>query len=243
MKNVLLDLVYTPMTLFAVFIASLFGSLHCAGMCGGFVTLYASQSNNSALSHIAYNIGRCLTYCLVGAAAGVLGQQVNLGGALVGIQELAVLITGCLMIWWGVRAWFSGGLSLDSDPKSPGFFSIFQKPLKFILKTHGERAAWLQAFLLGVVTTLLPCGWLYMWVAVAAASADPLLGAATMLFFWAGTLPVMLSLGAILGGAFPMLRRQMPKLIPLLLLIAGSYSIYSHFTMKHEHHHHHHAHN
>ena len=56
-----------------VLVASLVGSLHCAGMCGGFVVFWAggdaSQGKNKVFAHMAYNGGRLVTYVLLGALA------------------------------------------------------------------------------------------------------------------------------------------------------------------------------
>ena len=58
--------------------ASLLGSAHCAGMCGGFVAFYAggaaSLRGRAAWScHLAYNGGRLAAYATLGGAAGLLG--------------------------------------------------------------------------------------------------------------------------------------------------------------------------
>ena len=60
-----------------VLMASLVGSVHCAGMCGGFVCFYAGAGVNDASSprpsllhaHALYNIGRLLSYLILGALA------------------------------------------------------------------------------------------------------------------------------------------------------------------------------
>ena len=58
----------------AVLVASLLGSPHCAGMCGGFVCFYSTQGGGARwYSHLAYNGGRLLSYLGLGLAAGLVG--------------------------------------------------------------------------------------------------------------------------------------------------------------------------
>jgi sulfite exporter TauE/SafE len=74
---------------------------------------------------------------------------------------------------------------------------------------------------MGLVTTLIPCGWLYAFVAVAGGTAHPLTGAGVMALFWLGTLPVMASLGLLAQSALGPLRRRLPILTASLLVVFG----------------------
>jgi len=85
-----------------------------------------------------------------------------------------------------------------------------------------------RAFAIGLVTTWLPCGWLYLFVLVAAATASPLTAVLVMTAFWLGTLPALTALvGGAIGtvGVAPRLRSAMPLLIAVVLLVSGSYTI------------------
>jgi uncharacterized protein len=59
---------FVPLT---VFIASILGSLHCAGMCGPIQTLVASNTKTS----ITYHFGRLISYATLGAIAGKFGES------------------------------------------------------------------------------------------------------------------------------------------------------------------------
>ncbi len=89
-----------------VFAASLLGSLHCAGMCGGFVSFYAgadtSRGIRRSFSHLAYNGGRLVTYTVLGVLFGWLGKAVDRAGSMAGVGRLAYLAAAVLMIAWGV---------------------------------------------------------------------------------------------------------------------------------------------
>ena len=81
--------------------------------------------------------------------------------------------------------------------------------LQKILTTAHTRSATLppmaHALATGLLTTLLPCGWLYAFVALAAGTASAPLGALVMLTFWIGTLPAIAAFWipvALLAGVF-----------------------------------------
>ena len=63
----------------AAFITGLLGSAHCFGMCGGISGLFAVNASVAAMrtqfsKAVAYNLGRVLTYAILGAAVAVLGK-------------------------------------------------------------------------------------------------------------------------------------------------------------------------
>jgi hypothetical protein len=53
--------------------------------------------------------------------------------------------------------------------------------------------------MLGLSTTLVPCGWLYAFVATAAASGSFVSGVSVMAAFWLGTVPALLVAGVGIG--------------------------------------------
>jgi sulfite exporter TauE/SafE len=207
----------------AVFLASLLGSTHCAGMCGAFLAFAVAgddrPSQPRARLHAAYNGGRLFTYMTLGAAAGALGSAVDLGGSAVGIQRAAASLAGAIMLGFGLVAVLR--LTGVRIPRAP-------LP-RFLRDTAaaGHRAVldWsplARAGAIGLLTTLLPCGWLYAFVITAAGTADPLTGAATMAVFWAGTLPVMVGLGVGVQALAGPLRARLPMLTSLLLVGVGA---------------------
>ena len=88
-----------------------------------------------------------------------------------------------------------------------------------------------RATIIGLLTTLLPCGWLYAFVITAAGTAHPALGALTMAAFWLGTLPVMISLGIGVQRLSGALRSRLPLLTSLLIVAVGLYTIAGRLTL------------
>lgn len=223
------------LTLFtAVFLASLLGSAHCAGMCGAFLAfavggvgdLGASASAATRTSRLAlnasYNLGRLVTYLVLGTVAGGIGAALDLGGSMVGVQRAAAIGAGAMMIGFGIVAVMrQSGVRV---PRMP-----LPSALTRLARAGHERAFDLapvaRAAAVGLLTTLLPCGWLYAFVITSAGTASPSLGALTMAAFWLGTLPIMAALGVGVQTLTGPLRRQLPLLTSLLLVAAGVYTV------------------
>ncbi|MFQ9446462.1 MAG: sulfite exporter TauE/SafE family protein [Christensenellales bacterium] len=74
------------MSLGALFLVGLMTSLHCVAMCGG---INVASAGNTRRSAILYNLGRVVSYTLVGAIVGALGSAFSLSTAVqAGIQLL-----------------------------------------------------------------------------------------------------------------------------------------------------------
>lgn len=210
----------------AVFGASLLGSLHCAGMCGGFVTFYAGADRSrgwmKSLSHVAYNGGRLLTYTMLGVMAGIMGRVLDLAGEAAGFQRTAAIVAGALMILWGLIMLLQvRGMKLDAHV--PAFAQRF---VSAALGQLGARPPVVKALALGLLSTFLPCGWLYAFAITAAGTGDPIIGALVMAAFWLGTLPIMLSLGLGIQALAGPLRRHLPTLSALILIVIGALTVF-----------------
>jgi len=213
----------------AVLTASLLGSTHCAGMCGAFAAFATSPDQRErpasrAALNTAYNSGRLTTYLMFGLAAGTTGAAFELGGSLVGIQRVASLAAAATMIGVGVMALLKHvGMHIGRMPV-PGFL------LRLAHAGHLRAFAMPplpRAFSIGLLTTFLPCGWLYTFVLVSAGTASPWFGALLMAVFWLGTLPVMAAVGVSAQLLTGSLRRYLPLITNLLLIGVGLWMVVS----------------
>lgn len=211
----------------AVLVASLLGSAHCAGMCGAFLAIAVTPGRPASAAerarlHAAYNAGRLVTYLSLGFIAGLIGAALDLSGSLVGVQRTAAIAAGSLMIAVGAAAVArSLGYAVPHPPVPP--------PMRrALLHAHRAVAAWppfYRAAAIGLFTTLLPCGWLYTFVIAAAGTASPLWGSVSMAAFWLGTLPVMVSVGVGVQAITGPLARRLPLLTSLLLVTVGLFTL------------------
>ncbi|MCA9002147.1 MAG: sulfite exporter TauE/SafE family protein [Planctomycetes bacterium] len=211
----------------SVLVASLVGSPHCVGMCGPLVAMAMREQDGvraGALGHVGYHGGRLVSYLLLGAAAGALGGTLNLGGSLLGFQRFAVTASALFLIGFGfqqlLRHW---GPALRFLPKrkpssTPGLLSRAYFAMN--RRIGGVRPT-TRATALGLLSALLPCGWLYAFAAVSAGTGTAALGAFAMGAFWLGTLPLLATFGLGIKRLLGPLERHMPVITALLLVAAG----------------------
>ncbi len=181
-----------------IFLAGLAGSVHCVGMCGGFVCVLGKDSRGPAASlrrHLIYNLGRVTTYCLLGAVVGTLGVLlVGHDGEATATslaQRALAIASGGLMVYIGMQflGLFRGGYL-----RGPGFGGdILASALRQLVKAPGAGAP----LALGTLNGFLPCPLVYAFLAQAAASGETLSGLLTMAAFGLGTFPAMLAMGGI----------------------------------------------
>ncbi|KAM3110739.1 urease accessory protein UreH domain-containing protein [Phormidesmis sp. 146-33] len=190
--------------LFLVMMLGFLGSFgHCVGMCGPLAVAFSlskeqtSDWRSSLLFHGLLNLGRILSYVLVGAGIGAIGSVLLAGGQLAGIesdlrQGLAIF-TGLLLIWMGLSQ-INPQFAKLPIPHPFRQHSLHQTlnagMIKLSLHSH-----WWTPFMLGLMWGLIPCGFLYTAQLKAAETGSLWKGSETMLAFGLGTLPSMVGVG------------------------------------------------
>lgn len=210
----------------AVLIASVVGSPHCAGMCGGLMLFALGADRDQAKGRrvrlqLAYHGGRLISYIALGATAGAVGAAVDFGGRFAGVQRGAAVFAGVLMIAFGLT------LLARAAGIRTGRFRM-PKPAAQLMERAHRFAFTLRptsrALTIGLLTALLPCGWLYAFAFTAAGTASPLWGAAVIAAFWVGTVPLM----ALLGTGFQLLTGRLHAHLPMLTgLVVTAVGIYT----------------
>jgi sulfite exporter TauE/SafE len=211
-----------------VFVSSLLGSLHCAGMCGPLVAAYSGMPGadapwrRRATAHAAYSAGRLAAYLAAGALAGRLGGAVDHAAAWAGIARGAAIVSGALIALWGLHT-FLGAVGIRVPRLAAPAPST--RALGVAMRAVTECGPAVRAATLGVGSALLPCGWLYAFVLTAAGSGSARGGALVMAVFFAGTLPVMLAFGEAIRALSGPLRRHVPAACALVLIALGLWTI------------------
>jgi len=223
-------------TLAAVLVASLLGSLHCAGMCGALVAFAVGGAEPHSLParvflQLAYHGGRLLTYGLLGAVCGLLGAALDLGASMVGLNRAAAMLAGVTMIGVGVVAVLRyRGIRLPQMPAVPWLHRILMAGQRMAVGLRPLP----RAGIIGLLTALLPCGWLYAFAVIAAGTGSAIWGAAIMVAFWAGTVPVLASLGLAVQTLTGTLGRRIPLATAILLVVLGLGTVAERFALSGE---------
>jgi sulfite exporter TauE/SafE len=178
----------------AALVTGLLGSAHCLGMCGGISGLFAMNMHVTSLraqfpKALAYNLGRVLTYTILGVAVAALGKA-----SVASIPNLAAplrLATGILIILVGLQLAFGWRLLAPVESAGARLWQKVAPAAKGLVPVETQ----VQALGLGLIWGLLPCGLVYSVLLMAATSAEPASGALVMIAFGLGTTPAMLATG------------------------------------------------
>lgn len=189
------------------------GSFHCIGMCGPIVLALPNHYQHKYVkiySSLLYNIGRVITYGVLGLLFGLLGEGIYLGG----FQQIVSIITGAVIILLVAFPYI-----LPSKMKQ---FSIMNYPwFKNAFSKLFKSESYFAYLFLGLINGLLPCGFVYIALSGALLMGDTLLGSMFMMLFGIGTIPAMFTLS--MAGTFVSLnfRNKIKKSIPYLSVIVG----------------------
>lgn len=214
--------------LLAVLAASLVGSLHCASMCGGFATAVSAAGGRGGLLRYAvlYHGGRLLGYLVLGVVAGSIGMGL---GAATGFQRAAGVLTGVILFGLALHTLFGDArpavplVRLRARPKTPG-------PLQRVLARLLGRGGSVAAAGIGLGSSLLPCGFLWAYVAVAGATSSIGLAALVMAVFWLGTVPALLSINVGVHWLRGRLGRHGRRVTAVVLLGLGTLALTGRLT-------------
>ena len=207
---------------------------HCAGMCGPLTVAFSLSERDKAPNwlsqlgfHVLLNLGRIISYALVGAALGGVGSVVLAGGQLAGIgsglrQGMAIL-TGLMLIWFGLSQ-----IKPDWLPRLPYLHPIqgsLHNRFSAAMTKLSLQTRWWTPALLGGFWGLIPCGFLYAAQIKAAETGNIWLGTATMFSFGLGTMPMMLFVGVSASQLSASRRSQLFRLGGWLTLVIGILTI------------------
>jgi uncharacterized protein len=170
------------MTTAAALIAGLATSLHCAGMCGpiacGLGTLAKSEGERLTAASL-YHGARLVSYGIIGAVCGALGQQP---------LKWFFASPAALLPWVMVAVLLLMAFGLDKKVPRPAILNRLAARARFKacgLSAYGGASA------MGLLTPFLPCGPLYLVFGAALLSGSAAKGAEFTLAFGLGTVPLL----------------------------------------------------
>lgn len=191
----------------AIWVASVLGSVHCAAMCGPFACLAATHGGAPRLSHHwSYQAGRLGGYLLLGTLAGGAGHWLDRAGLAVGVGRVAALAMAVLLVAWGLHALVTHRGGRLGELRLPDRIT---RRAGAVLGALMHQPPAVRGSATGLLTALLPCGWLWVFVAAALGSGSAVSGALVMAAFWAGSVP---ALALVVAGAARLAGRWQPRL-------------------------------
>lgn len=198
--------------LWTAFLLGFLGSFHCLGMCGPIALAISAQDKNRYLKNkLIYNLGRTVTYSVLGGSIGLLGFSL----ALAGIQQWISIAMGALII---VMAFFYK--RSERMVAQSGLFGVVGR-LRQLLGKYLKRGGTSAFFATGLLNGFLPCGMVYLALIASLAMQSPIYGAAYMFFFGIGTIPMLLSVMVTQNMLGASVRNKLTKTLPYFAMFIG----------------------
>lgn len=192
--------------------------MHCVGMCGPLVLALPQPQGNYGRwallvsGRVLYNLGRALTYAMLGLGVGLIGGAARFSG----VQQIISIVSGALiLLWLIIPRKITNQASIATG--AAAFINKLRSWLVPVLRTH-----FLASQLgLGVLNGLLPCG--LVLVALAGALAQPTVAASAgfMALFGLGTFPAMLFFSVLTGKLKNNFSQTLRRLIPIGLAVVA----------------------
>ena len=198
------------MGLGALFMVGLLTSLHCVAMCGG-INLAQSAASAQAgrrvsASNIQYNLGRLVSYTILGGIVGAVGSVFRLSSIA---QAAFQLIAAIFMVLMALNL-------LDIE----GLRGVVPTlPVGLRTKLMGKGSC--SSLFIGLINGLMPCGPLQAMQLYALSTGSWHMGALSMFCFCLGTVPLMLGFGLVSGRLNKRFARPMRVASGVLVLLMG----------------------
>lgn len=204
-------------------------SLHCGGMCGpimaGLAPMGCAAPEVGAVGWrrvmprvrgvLAYQIGRGVTYTVMGASVGALGQLVE--AQLGALTRVSGLVASVLILTIALSKLM--GYEASGVGQAGRLGAWVGRGIRRVGQLVPKAGVWRMAAL-GALLGWMPCmlvGWV---LSLAAASASPVHGAGLMWGLVAMTTPVLM-VSAVVGPLVGRWRALGERLVPWSLLVSG----------------------
>ena len=214
----------STISLAALFVTGLFTSVHCIAMCGG---INLSQSvgasgtvKNNLRNPLLYNLGRVISYTVIGGIVGGIGSVLFLSETVKAIL-LSLAAVGMLLMGLSMLGWLPWWLT----PRMPRFLAV----------RIGKSGAGKGPLVVGLLNGFMPCGPLQAMQLYALATGSVLTGALSMFLFSLGTVPLMLGAGAlfsVLKGKFAYIIQRVSAVLVVFFAIVMASNALSLFGVR-----------
>ncbi|MFA6215424.1 MAG: sulfite exporter TauE/SafE family protein [Patescibacteria group bacterium] len=196
-----------------LFFIGFLASFHCVGMCGGLVVTYSAASAVSSqkkwhfsLPHLQYNLGRLVSYTIVGGILGGVGSFFAINPYFSGGL---MLFAGAFMSLMAVSLFTDFKFLEKLIPRTPQFIA------KLIFKQSKNSKT---PLVIGLMTGLMPCGPLQAMQLYALGTGSVTRGALSLAAYALGTIPLMFGFGAFISY---LSKNYMKKIMKISAVVVG----------------------
>ena len=219
----------------AAFVTGLISSAHCVGMCGG-ITLALSQATKTPgiessetpwLVLQSFQLGRILTYALLGLFIGFLSGLLDFQNTTLGFGQ--IIRTLALILALMIGAYQLGVLPAMAAVERIGQ-GLWRKLLPMMKGFIPVRKA-SSALLLGSLWGLLPCALVYGMLLWSLGQPNILMSSLLMLAFGLGTFPAMLLMSSVSQMPLWLKSKNYQRTAGLLLIAGALYGLWQIYGM------------
>lgn len=200
------------MTYGMLFVVGLLTSVHCIAMCGGInlsqSVLSARNDASSIKSNLYYNIGRVISYTIIGGIVGLIGSAFAFNS----------LLKGAILILAGIMMLI---MSINMLGVFPAFRKFSIRIPKRIASKLNQSKKGRSSFYIGLVNGLMPCGPLQSMQIYALSTGSFVGGAFSMFLFSLGTVPLMFAFGTIASKLNRKFANRMMTVSAIIIFILG----------------------
>ncbi len=203
-----------------LFIIGVLTSVHCVAMCGGICLSqcvpkdqpedYKPSRFETIKPSLLYNLGRVISYTVIGGIVGAIGSVVSFSGMMKGLVQL---VAGVFMVIMGLNMLNVFPGLRKFNPRMP---KIFAK--KIYAKRIGSSPLYI-----GILNGLMPCGPLQAMQLYALSTGSPVKGAVAMFLFSVGTFPLMFLFGALSSFMNKKFSGKLLKVSAVLVVVLGMF--------------------
>lgn len=201
-----------------LFVIGLLTSVHCVAMCGGICLSQCvpkkedgekDSSKFAALRpSLLYNLGRVISYTVIGGIVGAIGSVVSFSGTTKGLVQI---LAGIFMVIMGLNMLnIFPGLK-KFNPRMPKFFAK-----KIYAQRYSSSPLWI-----GLLNGFMPCGPLQAMQLYALSTGSPIKGAISMFLFSVGTVPLLFAFGALSSFLNKKFTSKMLSVSAVLVVLLG----------------------
>jgi sulfite exporter TauE/SafE len=203
-------------------------SIHCVGMCGGFVLAVGAFRRTGRwrllVDQLLLQLGKATSYAFLGTLAGAFGARLvaspafGLSGRLLAfLAALAMALAGLTLLGMRPGQSRAGGVGAIGAR----FADLTSRLLGPLLSARPPGGS----LVVGMVMGFLPCPLVYAGLAGAAASGSPARGAAILAGVALGTLPALAAV-AVFGAGLPTRWRfGLARAAGVLLLVVAAVTL------------------
>ncbi len=198
----------------SVLVMGFLGSWHCGVMCGPLSCNFKKQQD-----FFTYHLGRLISYLML-ASFLFYGSSFFLTTDSRWLRLLASLVFGLLFIYFGL-------IQLTIFKNSRWLFGYYKLQFRLLKK---NKSLYLRfPVMLGLLTGLFPCGWLYTFLLLSSQMKSWPQSMLLVLIFWFTSLPAFIVFTGFMQNLIKNSPVRYQTLSGVVLIMAGLFSVIGHW--------------